>query len=83
MLTGVYLSNRAPHAEFANAMPYNTLYGKDYQLVHLRAIWARAFVHVEAHTKKLDLRAWERRHVGYIVDSKSFRVNNPATRSVH
>ena len=36
---------------------------------------------VETHTKKLDRRAWEGRLVGYSVDSKSFRVYDPATRS--
>ena len=39
-------------------------------------------MHVETHTKKLDRRPWEGRLVGYSVDSKSFRVYNPATRSV-
>ena len=39
-------------------------------------------MHVETHTKKLDRRAWEGRLVGYSVGSKSFRVYNPATRSV-
>ena len=81
MVTAVYLSDRASHAVLANATPYKTLYGKDFHLGHLRAIGARAFVHVETHTKKLD-RAWEGRLVGYSVDRKSFRVYNPASRSV-
>ena len=38
-------------------------------------------MHVETHTKKLD-RAWECRLLGYSVDRKSFRVYNPASRSV-
>ena len=82
MLTAVYLSNRAPRAALANATPYKTLYDKDTHLGHLPTIRARASVHVETHTKKLDRRAWEGRLVGYSVGSKSFRVYNPATRSV-
>ena len=82
MLTAVYLSNRGPHAALTNATPYKTLYRKDSHLGHLRAIGARAFVHVETQSDKLDHRAWEGSLVGYSVDSKSFRVYNPATRSV-
>ena len=82
-LTDVYLSNLAPHATLANVTPYETLYGKDAHLRHLRAIGAGGFVHVETHTKNLDRRAWEGRLVGYSMDSKSFRVYWSATRSVH
>ena len=74
MQTAVYVSNKAPHAVLANETPYKALYGKDARLGHLRTIGARAFVHVETHTKTLEYRAWEGRVVGYSVDSKSFRV---------
>ena len=47
MQTAVYLSNRAPHASLADETPYKALYGKDANLGYLRAIGARAFVHVE------------------------------------
>ena len=74
MQTAAYLSNRATHASMANATPFKALYGKDANLRHLRAIGARAFVHVETHTNKLKHRAWEGRLVGYSMDSKSFRI---------
>ena len=80
--TAVYFSNRALHASPADETPYKTLYGKDANLGHLRAIGARAFVHVETHIKKLEHRAWEGRLVGYSMDSKSFRIYNASTRSV-
>ena len=57
MQTAAYLSNRATHASMANATPFKALYGKDANLRHLRAIGARAFVHVETHTNKLKHRA--------------------------
>ena len=78
------MSKRVSHTALANETPYKALYGKgkDAHLGHLRAIGARAFVHVETHTKKLEHRAWEGRLVGYSVDSKSFRVYNSSTRSV-
>ena len=82
MQTAVYLSNRAPPASLADETPYMAIYGKDANLGHLRAIGARAFVHVETHTKKLEHRAWEGRLVGYSMDSKSFRIYNASTRSV-
>ena len=82
MLTAVYISNRTPHAALASTTPYKTLYGEDAHLRHLRAIGARAFVHVETHTTTLDRRAREGLLVGYSVGCKSFWVYNPATRSV-
>ena len=83
MQTAVQVSNRVPHATLANETPYSALYGKDAHLGHLRAIGARVFVYVQTHTKKLEHRAWQGRLVGYSVDSKSFRVYNASTRSVH
>ena len=72
MQTAAYLCNRAPNASWADETPYKALYGTDANLGHLRAIGARAFVHVDAHTSKLERRAWEGRLVGYNMDSKSF-----------
>ena len=77
MQTAVYLRNRVPHSALKNDTPYKTLYGKGVPLGHLRAIGARAFVHVETHVRKLDPRAWEGRLVGYSFESKSFRIFNP------
>ena len=82
MQTAVYVRNGAPHSALANERPNKAFYGKDAHLGHLRAIGAWAFVHVETHTKELEHRAWKGRLVGYIVDSKSFRVYNSSTRSV-
>ena len=65
MQTAVYLSNRVPHAALGNITLYRALYGKHANLGHLREIGARAFVHVETHTRKLDPKAWEGRLCGY------------------
>ena len=81
-LTASYLSNRAPHAALGNKTPFQAPYGKPAHLGHLRAIGARAFVHIKTFTKKLDARAWEGRLVGYSTDSTSFRVYHPETRKV-
>ena len=78
MQTAVYLSNRVPHAALGNITPYRALYDNDADLGHLRAIGARAFVHVETHTRKLDPKACKGRLCGYSMDSKSFRIYNPA-----
>lgn len=69
MQTAAYLSNRVPHAGLGNITLYNALYGKDANLGHLRAIWCRAFVHVESHTRMLDPKAWEGRLHGYSIDT--------------
>ena len=61
---------------------YKALHGNDAHLGHLRAIGARALVHVETHTKMLQNRAYEGRLAGYSVDNKSFRVYNSSPRSV-
>ena len=82
MQTAVYLSNRVPHAALGNTTPYRALYGKDANLGQLRAIGGRAFVHVETNTRKLDPKGWERRLCGYSMDSKSFRIYNPAKGNV-
>ena len=81
-LTASYLSNRAPHAALGNKTPFQALYGKPAHLEHLRAIGARALVHIETFTKKLDACAWEGRLVGYSTDITSFRVYHPKTRKV-
>ncbi|CAB1102163.1 unnamed protein product [Ectocarpus sp. CCAP 1310/34] len=82
MQTAVYLSNRVPHAALGNITPYKALYCKDANLGHLRAIGARAFVHVETHTRELDPKAWEGCLCGYSMDSKSFHIYNPETGNV-
>lgn len=82
MKTAVYLSNRTPHAALQNGTPYKALYGKDAHLGNLRVIGARAFVHEETHTRKLEHRAWEGRLIGFSEESKSYRIYNPRTRSV-
>ena len=64
MQTAVYLRNRVPHAALGNITPYRALYGKVANLGHLLVIWAKAFVHVKTHTRKLDLKAWEGRFCG-------------------
>ena len=80
--TASYLSSRALHAALGNKTPIQALYGKPAHVGHLRAIGARAFVHIETFTKKLDARAWEGRLVGYSTDSTSFLVYHPETGKV-
>ena len=78
--TAIYLSNWTPHAALQNGTPYKVLYGKDAYLGHLRVIRSRVFVHEEDHTNKLEHRAWEGRLVGFIEESKSYRIYNSEIR---
>ena len=82
MQTAVYLSNRVPHTALGNITPYKALYGKDADLGQLRAIEARTSVRVESHTRTLDPKSWEGRLCGYSMDSKLFRIYNPAKGNV-
>lgn len=43
--------------------------------------WREVFVHVETHSKKLDVKAWEGRLVGHS-GNMPFCIYNPATREV-
>ncbi|CAM9874569.1 unnamed protein product, partial [Sphacelaria rigidula] len=82
MFTAAYLLNRVPHSALDMVTPYKKLYGNDANLSHLRVIGARAFVHVEIHTKKMAEKAWEGSLCGYSPKSKSYRIYNPATKRV-
>ena len=52
MFTAAFLGNRAPHAAIDMQSPYKMLNGTEPDLRRLRVIGARAFVHIETHTKK-------------------------------
>ncbi|CAM9664076.1 unnamed protein product, partial [Sphacelaria rigidula] len=82
MQTATYLINRVPHSALNDETPFKALYAKEAYVGHFRTVGARAFVHVETHTKKLEPRAWEGRLVGYSMDSESSRIYNPETRKV-
>ena len=82
MFTAAFLGSRAPHSAIGMQSPYKMLHGTEPDLKLLRVIDARAFVHIETYSKKLELNAVEGRLVGYNNNSKSFRVYNPATRRI-
>ena len=82
MFTAAYLANRTPHSALNMGTPYKTLRGKEATLQHLRTIGARAFVHIETHTKKLEDRSWEGRLCGYSQDTKAYRIYNAKTNKV-
>ena len=82
MSTAAFLGNRAPHSAIGIQSPYKMLHGTEPDLRLIRVIGARAFVHIETYSKKLELKAVEGRLVGYSNNSKSYRVYNPATRRI-
>ena len=55
---------------------------KGADLSGLRAIGARAFVHRETYTRKLDDRAFEGKLCGFSQDSRAYRIYNPAKDTV-
>ena len=82
MFTTAFLGNRAPHSAIVMQSPYKLLRGTEPDLRLLRVIGARAFVHIEMHSQKLELKTVEGRLVGYSNNSKSYRVYDPVIRRI-
>ena len=82
MFTATYLTNRSPHSTLEGATPYSKMHNLEPDLTGLRAIGARAFVHRETYTKKLEDRAFEEKLCGYSHNSKAYRIYNPAKGTV-
>ena len=71
-------------ADLENRVPSTPLRGKTHfsmwhggtppRLEHLRNFGARAFVNEERYVKKLTMKAWEGRMIGYGNDSKTYLV---------
>ena len=80
--TATYLANRMPHFALQTPTPLTVLFGLHDKLDHLRAIEARAFVHIETHTRNLGDKAWKGRLCDYSMSTKAYRIYNPDTRRV-
>ena len=74
MFTAKYLANRSSHSTLEGATPYSKMHNLEPDLTGLRAIGARAFVHRETYTKKLEDRAFEGKLCGYSHNSKACRI---------
>lgn len=72
--SAVFFTNRPPHRIIGGDTPYYRMFVKQINLSFLRTIRARAPVHMERCTIRLQEKAWERVLVGYDNDSRSFRV---------
>ena len=80
--TATHLANRMPHSALHTEAPFTVLFGVYATLDHLRTIGARAFVHVETRTSKLEDKVWEGRLRGCSLNSKAYRINNAETGRV-
>ena len=81
MFTTAFLGNWAPYSATGMQPPYKLLRGTKPDVRLLRVIGAKAFVHTETYSKKLELKAVEGRPVGYS-NNKSYRVYSPVTRHI-
>ena len=70
IFTAAYVSNRSPHSALGGATPYFRMHNKEADLSGLRAIGAKAFVHRETYTRKLDDRTLEAKLCGFQQDSR-------------
>ena len=82
LFTVTYLANRMPHSALQTLTPFTVLFWLHTELDHLRAIGARALVHIGTHTTKLEDKAWEGRRCDYSTKSKVYRKYNPEKRRV-
>ena len=82
ILTAAYSSNRSSHSALGGAAPYSRMNNNEADLSRLRAIGARAFVHRETYTRKLDDRAFEVKLCRFSQDSRAYRIYNPAKGTV-
>ena len=82
IFTAAYLSNRSPHSALGGATSYFRMHNKEADLSGLRAIGARAFVHRETYTRKLDGRTFEGKLCGFSQDSRAYKIYNPAKGTV-
>ena len=67
---------------FVSKFADDYLHNLEPDLTGLRAIGARAFVHRETYTKKLEDKAFEGKLCGYSHNSKAYRIYNPAKGTV-
>ena len=82
IFTAAYLFNRSPHSTLGGATPYFRMHNNEVDLSGLQSIGARAFVHHETYTRKLDDRAFEGKLCGFSQDSRAYRIFNPAKGTV-
>ena len=82
MFTAAFLRDRAPHSAIGMQSLYKMLPGTEPDLRLLRVIGARAFVHIETYSKKIEVQVVEGRLVAYSNNSKRYRVYNPSTRRI-
>ena len=81
-ITATYLANRMPHSALQSQAPVTIPFGVPAKLDNLRTIGARAFVHVETYTSKLEDKTWEGRLCGYSMSSKAYRIYSNKTGRV-
>ena len=77
-----YLCNRIPHSALKMKTPCKLLYGKNADLLRLKLIGERAFVHIK-DANKLGHTSWEGMVCGFSQnESNSLRIWNPKMRRV-
>ena len=71
----VYVPNHVPSTPLGGKTPFSMWHGgPPPRLERFRTYGARAFVHEELYVKKLIIKAWEGRMVGYGNYSKTYRI---------
>lgn len=82
MLTAIFVGNTAPHSAIGMQLLYRILHGMELNMWLLWVISVRGVVRVETYTKKLELKKFQGRLLGYSNSSKQYGVYNPITRRI-
>ena len=82
--TASYIRNRSPTSALSeDVTPYQKWYERKPSLEHLKVFGCIAYAHVpDAPRQKLDKKAEKFRFIGYIVQSKGYRLLDESTRKV-
>lgn len=79
----VYLKNRSPTKAVPNMTPEEAWSGLKPSVAHLRAFGCKAYAHIPKQKRnKFDSKSLECIFVGYLNNSKGYRLFNPITRTV-
>lgn len=79
LFVAVYLSNRLPYLALGGATSFFKMNSKEEHITYVRVIGARAFVHIETRTTKMENKAWEGKLCGF---SRVYHIYNQATGNV-
>lgn len=75
-IAAVYRSNQSPHVTLGGVSPFSKMRNNEADMTGLRAIRARAFLHIKTHTTKLRDKTFEGKTCGFSPNSRACHIYN-------